>query len=82
MTGPSSRQPQWLAGFDLPERPTGAIIALDITDSGLWAGRILDGAVAASETEDRIVPAVLDARISGYLRDTGQVEADSPEAFW
>jgi len=81
VTGPFSRQPQWLAGFDLPERPTGAIIALDISDAGLWAGRIVDGAVAASDVEARITPAVLDARISGYLRDTGLVEADSPEAF-
>lgn len=81
MTEPVSTQPSWLAGFAVPAAPSGAVIALDFGDAGLWAGRVEHGRVAESETETRIRPEVLDARIAAYLRDTGAVDAASPEAF-
>ncbi|ALG86165.1 hypothetical protein [Gordonia phthalatica] len=81
MTDSFSTQPQWLAGFALPADPSGAVIALDFGDAGLWAGRVEAGRVVGSETETRIRPEVLDARIAAYLRDTGAVDAGTPEAF-
>lgn len=81
MTGPLSRPPAWLADFDLPGDPTGAVIALDLRPTGLWAARIENGAVIASEVEERIHPDVLDARIAAYLRDSGRVDAAAPKVF-
>ncbi|MBM7365513.1 hypothetical protein [Gordonia hydrophobica] len=81
MTSPFSSQPSWLRDFDLPDDPSGAIIALDFGDTGLWAGRVVAGVTVRSTTESRIRPEVLDARIAAYLRDTGSVEAASPDAF-
>lgn len=81
MTGSFGGAPAWLADFDLPDAPTGAVIAVDIEATGLWAGRVEDGAVVESQTESRIHPDVLDARIAAYLRDSGQVQTPTPEAF-
>ncbi|EGD53817.1 hypothetical protein [Gordonia neofelifaecis] len=81
MTGSQNRQPEWLTAFDLPCEPTGAVIALDLVPEGLWAARVRDGSAAESELEDRIHPSVLDARIAGYLRDSGKVDAAAPEVF-
>ncbi|MGB3708235.1 hypothetical protein [Gordonia sp. (in: high G+C Gram-positive bacteria)] len=86
MTGPFSRQPSWLTGFDLPALPTGAVIALDFSPDGLWAARMERGeagtfAAVESTTETRIHPEVLDARIATYLRDTGKASAPTDELF-
>ncbi|WP_347957630.1 hypothetical protein [Gordonia aichiensis] len=81
MAGPFTRRPDWLTGFDLPDAPTGAVMALDLGPAGLWAARIVDGAAVAADTESRIHPGVLDARIAGYLRDTGRVEVSDDAVF-
>ena len=81
MTDSFDPQPQWLAEFRLPDRSSGAVIALDFGDAGLWGGRLDGRRVAATDTETRIRPGVLDARIAAYLRDTGAVDAATPEVF-
>lgn len=86
MTGPFSRQPQWLAGFELPAAPTGAIIAIDFSPDGLWAARMEKGlsdvfAAAEFTVEQRIQPEVLDSRIAAYLRESGKVDAADPEVY-
>lgn len=72
--------PPRLAGFTIPDAPTGVVLAVTFGQTGLWAGHV-DGArrVVASLSEPRIVPDVLDVRIASDLWESGKVpEASDP----
>ncbi|GAC58259.1 hypothetical protein GOHSU_36_00020 [Gordonia hirsuta DSM 44140 = NBRC 16056] len=75
--------PSWLTDFAIPGEAAGVVLALDFGDTGLWAARLNpDLTVAATATEPRITPAVLDLRIASYLRQSEAVpDAEDPAVF-
>lgn len=83
MTDPAPATPHWLDDFAIPAASSGAVLALDFDDQGIWAARLDDdGAVEAVATEPRITPEVLDVRVASYLRDSESVPgADSAAGF-
>lgn len=83
MTVPTPDRPDWLENFSIPAGASGAVLALDFGDDGLWAARLApDLTVTQTVSEPRITPTVLDVRIAGYLRDSEAVPgAADPENF-
>ncbi len=83
MTSPQSSRPAWLDDFSIPRRASGAVLAVDFDDDGVWMARLTSKTNVSSEiTECRISPAVLDVRVASRLRDTGAVpEATDPGIF-
>ena len=78
---PTPNHPAWLNDFVVPPNANGAVLALDFGDAGLWAARLdANRDIVATQTEERIVPHVLDVRTATYLRDTGAVpQATDPD---
>ncbi|WOC11962.1 hypothetical protein [Gordonia sp. MP11Mi] len=75
--------PPWLAGFSVPEAPTGAVLAITFGPSGIWTGRV-DGRrrIVSARSERRIVPNILDMRIAAEFVENGKVpEAADPAVF-
>ncbi|MFZ2510748.1 MAG: hypothetical protein WAW85_06625, partial [Gordonia sp. (in: high G+C Gram-positive bacteria)] len=81
MTDPTPAPPDWLDEFTIPETSSGAVLALDFDEQGIWAARLdRDRTVEAVVTEPRITPPVLDVRVATYLRDSESVVGVETEA--